>query len=213
MGFGYKTEWIAVPGATVEQVAHALGLERPQIVPWDEGVTKAYTSGVFVGGPADGFVLAHGRELGDWLVATTAEFPEMLERLSSALGEVQFFSSYRTSSCYAWAMAREGTMVRGFALADGDTPLHLGPVTAIERDLRVGIPLEQIDWDSSETVKPGEETVLQIAASWGVNPIDLVLATHELYSKDMMLTERAVDPKAQLRARARAALETLRERH
>lgn len=61
MGFGYKTSWLAVRGATVAEVADVLRLGGRREAGWTEGTAAAYREGIYVAGPVDGWTLAHGR--------------------------------------------------------------------------------------------------------------------------------------------------------
>ncbi len=86
MGFGFKTTSLAVRERSPEEVADALRLADRERLSWDEGVDRAYVSGVFVAGPVDGWTLAHGRR--DLTTfdhsATGPRFPEGIAALRSS---------------------------------------------------------------------------------------------------------------------------------
>ncbi|MBG7698009.1 hypothetical protein HCJ76_07940 [Streptomyces sp. MC1] len=51
MGFGYRTARLAVPGASVAEVADALGPRRRRAAGRAEGTEAAHREAVFAGGP------------------------------------------------------------------------------------------------------------------------------------------------------------------
>ena len=59
-GFGYKTAWLALHGASADAVARALRLEQVRECGWSEGVAQSYASGdsAFVTPPLSGTVSA-----------------------------------------------------------------------------------------------------------------------------------------------------------
>ncbi|GAB3359704.1 hypothetical protein GCM10027452_25150 [Micromonospora halotolerans] len=152
MGFGFKTTWLAVRERSPEEVADVLRLADRERLSWDEGVDRAYVSGVFVAGPVDGWTLAHGRRDLTPLDYSAADprFPESLAALSVRLGEVQFFVNERGWSSHGWAHAVDGVVLRVFATFDGNVPLFIGDVTPAEREV---------------------DDVLELAARWSLNPM------------------------------------------
>jgi hypothetical protein len=56
MGFGYKTEWLAVRHDDARAVIAALGLEGTRSASWPEGTWAINDGGIFVTPPMHGFV-------------------------------------------------------------------------------------------------------------------------------------------------------------
>ncbi|MBV1856591.1 hypothetical protein [Catellatospora tritici] len=182
MGFGYKTQWIAVRDGEVDAVSRALGLVDPVPMGWDEGADAAYAQGVYVTPPVHGWVLAHGRHL---TVPDPGDqgFAARLEELSEQFGEVQFFGTHRVVEYHAWVLARGGALERGYCYVGdrGEVPLFVGEPTPVECELGKGLlPLSEdcADWGDSEwerwhATTPSEDDVMAVAARWSVDPSEL----------------------------------------
>ncbi|WP_433447651.1 hypothetical protein ACQPXS_05990 [Streptomyces sp. CA-142005] len=184
MGFGYKTSWLGVRGATVAEVADALALGGRREVGWTEGTEAAYREGVYVAGPVDGWTLAHGRvDLTPGRGPEGPDFPDWLLALAARLGDLQFFCTDRVGDCHAWAKVEEGRLVRAYCYhgAHGDVPFHLGEPTPVERESGVGTrwledgweEWEESDWDEWHAAMPNEQDVMTIARDWGICPLDI----------------------------------------
>ncbi|MEV4630716.1 hypothetical protein AB0J90_31075 [Micromonospora sp. NPDC049523] len=181
MGFGYKTQWIAVRDRSPAEVADALDLDRRESVGWVEGTLRAYDHGVYVASPRPGWTLAHvAWHLPDGLEASATAFPDWLAGLSKRLGEVQFFGTHRVTEYHAWARARDGEIVRAYCYLGERNCVYLsvGEPTAAEQGIVLdpeGLDVDtdtwsDDDWDAWTDAKPDEEAVLRIAGAWGVGP-------------------------------------------
>jgi len=179
MGFGYKTAWIAVRGRSPEEVADALDLTSRQPTAYAEGTEAAYRSGVYVAPSIQGWILAHGRDVGRTIDATSAEMLEWLGHLSTSLGTVQYFGTHRVTEWHEWVWAEHGSIVRAYAFSEGDVALFIGDVTEAERAVGVGLRDHEPDmdswsdeqWDSWYESAPHERHVMQIAGRWSVDPM------------------------------------------
>ena len=179
MGFGYKTSWIAVRGRTPEEVADALCLTARRPMGYAEGTGAAYKSGIYVAPPVQGWILAHGRDVGRTVREDSAEMIEWLSDLSRTLGTVQFFGTHRVTDWHEWVWAEHGSMVRAYATADGQVTLFAGDVTEAERAVGVGLRdnepgmeswEEDEQWESWYESIPREQHVMRIAGLWSVDP-------------------------------------------
>jgi hypothetical protein len=187
MGFSYKTSWIAVPSRTTIEVADALTLGRRRPMSYSDGTNAAYTSGVFVAPPIGDWTLAHGRELGDDIPPTGPDFLDWLTTMSRRLGEVQYFGTHRVSDWHQWAWARDGAVVRAYAVVGLEILQFVGEPTPAEVDCGVGtlpeVPDPGVDaenwewddprWEQWSSTTPDESDVMRIAGLWSVDPTEI----------------------------------------
>ncbi|WP_290857292.1 hypothetical protein [Hamadaea sp.] len=146
------------------------------------GVDLAYSEGVYVASPIPGWTIAHSR-LDLPLSAYDQGFVEWLGDLSRSLGEVQFFASERTVEYHAWALAREGEVLRAYCYVgeQGEIPLFVGDATADEVRIGKGVlgPIpDSADWSDEDAdawfaTTPAEGDVMQVAAAWSLDPSTL----------------------------------------
>ena len=155
VNFGYKTCWLAIKSQEPMKIAEKLGIVNPRSVDWQTGIDKAYQNSVFITPP-----------VGEWiLVAGTGVDDSELMSLSKEFGEAQSFGTHRGSGIHAWAKAVDGQIVRSFESSDNGVA-ESGKPTPIERKL--------IDFSDEDSVMSvNEETVMQVAAEWSINPMDL----------------------------------------
>lgn len=177
--FGYKTAWFAIHSEDMNTVAASLGLQNIQSASWEYGVWHAVETDdyqIYVTPPVKGWILSVGVPI---LYEADGNAIERMVALSRQFGEVQFFASMRVSSAYMWACASKGKLRRWFYEGDGTRRVQ-GEETAGEKELN----LRFFDASSPESKQPGywqrndlqypeEEHVLQVAAKWSVNPMNL----------------------------------------
>jgi hypothetical protein len=176
--FAYKMAWICVREGDPQAVAGALGLAEVEEATWEQGLAAAHRGddAVFVSPPTGGWVFAVNVE---WI-----DDAAVLAALSDRLGaEVQFFGTHRVVEAHAWARAQDGQLVRRLQwVGDQGEAVAEGEPTEVER--RLGLdwilpePGEPPDWDSV----PDEESVLEVAEAWSVDPrsLDLVPVESEI---------------------------------
>lgn len=151
--FGYKTNWLAIRCEDPEQVLEAIGLPNRVRANWATGLANAERTGVFVSPPLEGFVLVvNGEQLEDWNVG-------IWERLRDNFSEVQLYESHRVSSYYCWEKYENGRLIRGCCYVEDRVEEDVGPLTPEEQAVMLARPCF-----------PDEESVLDIAAAWGVDP-------------------------------------------
>ena len=87
-----------------------------------------------------------------------------MKRLSDRFGEAYYFGTHRIVEYQAWAIAKMGQMIRGFAYVgeSGEFPLNVGERTADEIELNIGT--EDLN------LCPDEEHVLELASRWVFDP-------------------------------------------
>jgi len=161
ISFGYKTAWIAVPSEDGREVARVLGLERMNQYSWKAGLENAYSHrGVFVTPPIGRWTIAVGAlpDAGD------SRFVPMLESLSRTFHRAFYFGTHRVVEYQAWAIAEAGQISRAFAWVGdrGEFLLNIGERTPEEVELGTGLE----DFENA----PNEETVLELASRWVLDP-------------------------------------------
>ena len=170
--FGPKCAWIAVRSSSPDAVAAALPLEGGTAAPWRTGVHLAYHGYVFVSPPIDGWVLAAGSRLpGPDEGRLGDRATPFIERLAAAFGDVQYFCTHRVVELHAWARATEGRMIRKFAYVGeaGAVLWNDGAPTEAEQALGLDFPPDFLDTE----LRPNEESVMQVAGLWSVDPSTL----------------------------------------
>lgn len=162
--FGYKSGWLCVRSNDPVQVMSRLGCKHQERATWKLGLEKAGREQmVFVSPCLDGFIL---------VIGLLGLEKEQLDCFASGFEELQYFGSHRVVDYCGWARYQAGHLVRGYAYLGerGEVLWDEGPLTAEEVALgaeefpRAG---KEIDWEYAGF--PTEETVLDLAAAWGVN--------------------------------------------
>lgn len=161
--------WFAVRSADSAAVVRALALRTVLPANWRAGLATAAQAGVFVTPPIGGWVLAVGRDL-DGIGESAEAVPPLLAALSRMFGRAAWFCRDDRGERYGWAVADGGSLVRGYAYADG--PGHLlwhGDVTDDERDL--GCFVDDPRDHSDDDVKwwPDARLVTALAARWSLD--------------------------------------------
>lgn len=169
MPFGYKSSWLCVRSDSPEDVIEKLGLKNAVKCSWKYGFTNL-NHGTFISPVLDGRVLVIG-----WGYDIITEDPARLDKVGAAFPEVQFFSSHRVSDYYTWVRYVSGKKVRAYCWCggDGEVLVNEGEPTAEEKALGFTnfLPGTDYDWDKYDT--PDEETVVEIAAAWGIDTLNL----------------------------------------
>ena len=118
------------------------------------------------------------------------QFFSVLGKVATRFNEVQYFGSYRVVSYDAWFRERDGTIERGFAIADGQVFANIGRQSAEERELGfldLGDKSPEaagnyiFEWmgrfDGNGThpagprpVLPDEDATMHLAAAWSIDP-------------------------------------------
>ncbi len=168
VAFGYKVRWMAVKANHREQVATALGMSQLEMVNWHYGLQEARKNHVFVTPAIKGWVLAVGLGLPDFDDGKNPKLSDLLSRLSQTFGEAHFYASHRAISHTCWLKYIDGQRVRGLSTIEGTMLLNEGQQTGIEADL-VYFNADTPEDDKNATY-PDEQSVMDIAADWSVNP-------------------------------------------
>lgn len=159
--FGYKTGWLAIKGGTPEQVIDTLQLKNKIAANWQSGMKLAGEGQTFVSPLIDGYVL---------MIGPMELELEQLEEMAKNFEELQYFVSHRVVELHSWTLFRAGKLVRHYYyIGESGEVESIGELTEEEKELGFDslIMSEDDDWDEVEF--PDEESVLEIAAAWGVD--------------------------------------------
>jgi hypothetical protein len=177
VGFGYKIAWLAIRTADTEAAAEALDVTGAHAVPWVEGIDAAYRTEqgrapVFLTPVVDGWTLAvlGGGELfeDDGVGGGALDLPS----LSHRFGEVQKFATHRVVEYQEWQRWVNGSPVRRYCWIgeSGEIRFDEGEPISAEGNLLRATDLDG-DWSAFDLAD--EETVMAVAAEWGIDPTTL----------------------------------------
>ncbi len=143
------------------------------------------TPTVFVTPPVDGWTLAVGQRLAFLRSFAFKRIPAdhspdkllpFLEALSRESGvTVQYFFTHRIPETHIWAWAESGRIVRayGFSGEQGNILFNVGPLTPGERALGIELPGNERELLDKRFARPSEQTVIDVAGKWSVDPTRL----------------------------------------
>ncbi|MFM9950227.1 MAG: hypothetical protein ACKV1O_19995, partial [Saprospiraceae bacterium] len=159
-----------------EKLLNALNLNKLEKANWVEGMIKGNRGYVFVRPPIEGWILISGEGIPvpdseDGINASQ----KLLNQLSKRFGEAQAFGNYMHGSLAFWMKSVNGTVERLYCIARQTTFIE-GKPTQVEEPWTLfdsNSPEAETDeyWES--TLSPGAETVLEVAESWSINPMNL----------------------------------------
>ncbi|MBU1497642.1 hypothetical protein KKF34_12280 [Myxococcota bacterium] len=182
--FGYKCQWLAIKTDSADEVINKIKLKDVQVSSWKSGILHAYEDMVFVTPPVNGWVFVVGATLPDFADNRSKRnnIEKMLIALSLYFSEVQYFGSHRVVEYHAWAKAKNGSIVRGYAYLgeQGRTLWNVGEKSSSEIELGLNYFNENSPdadddgyWEREDLKFPDEEHVMQIAGKWSINPMKL----------------------------------------
>jgi hypothetical protein len=173
-GFGYKTAWLAFRGQAQQQVAADLGLANAGLRDWATAVDASYDPGQ----QAVAVTPALPGQGGAWVLATgftlAVTMPDIASLSRKTGADVQYFASHRVTETHIWARASGGRIERWFGWSgESGQILHwAGRPDTIELDL--GLP--DVDRATDAAIDAvlesgiGEDSVMQVAGHWSINP-------------------------------------------
>lgn len=170
--FGYKNSWLCVKAQDPQEVIRTLGLRNPQAANWESGYKMVGQGQVFVSPVIGGFVLVIGYERKG--IGTSQTFGE-LSKLGQLFPQVQYYGSHRVVDYAEWAKFEEGKLIRAYGWCgdQGEVLMNEGAITPQEQQIGMGNPMTDPlgtdDWDAFDF--PNEESVVELAALWGVDPL------------------------------------------
>jgi len=170
--FELPPRWLAVRSTKLDAVQAALGLTNPTPCPISDGLTGAEELNLFISPPIAGWILVTGSDLPD-PAHDVDECFIWLQKLSSKLGEVQFFSANRALNHHAWARLLTGEVFRAYAWT-GETLWNQGALTRAEIELGFDCRAYGEREDGlpplHDTFVGNTEKVPLLAARWSLDP-------------------------------------------
>jgi hypothetical protein len=165
--------WMAVRASTVREVRNALDLSNATPCALQDGLAGNHPQALFLAPPVNGWVLITGPGIPD-PAEDVDEVYHLVRALSIKLGAAQFFSFNRALGHHAWAWARGGGIVRGFAWS-GRTLWNEGAPTPAEKALRMRSP----SYDETpprtplacDVILANLDKVPLLAARWSIDPV------------------------------------------
>jgi hypothetical protein len=180
--FGYKQSWMTLTATDPFAVAQALHLTHVQPCTWEEGISLTNRNHVFVSPCVRQWLFIVGRIS---LFHDDHQLPQILppflNRLSLQFGMAHYFSTHRVVDYHCWARSEQGQLMRGYAYFGerGETLWNEGEPRA-ETELGFAWFDEQSPeaatpayWERPDLRFPDETSVMAIARSWCIAPIDL----------------------------------------
>ena len=165
--FGYNTAWLAVKCDAANDVINALHLKLIAECNWVSGINAVYNNKkIFVSPCLDGFILVIGIDLELDI--------NMLLDIGKRFGEIQYYVTNHVVDFHMWVKIVNGAVVRNYSYVgeSGEVLTDEGAMTREEEQLGFAAYInsknQDGDWDGLEF--PDEESVLNIAAAWGVDP-------------------------------------------
>jgi hypothetical protein len=158
-----------------------MGLKNYHPSNWKQGVSESYNGSVFVCPPIDNWTLVCGDGLPNGSTLESIEtVKNTLQKLSQTFGEVQFFGTHRVVEYHAWAKANDGKILRHYSyLGESGENIYVeGEADAFEQSLNLANTFSdeaqaEDYFEREDILWPNEETVMQVAANWSVNPTAL----------------------------------------
>lgn len=174
--------WMAIRSSNTVLLREFLSLNHP--VPWSEALGRARERTLFLSQPVNGWTLLIGGAIPDPVQDVDAVF-RCLQRVSSEIGEVQFFSADRVLNFHGWARFRHGRALRGYACA-GEVLWNEGWISLEERLLGMrcrgyGDDSPALRYGETPSDQTNTERVPLLARRWSV---DFAMASEMLLAQE-----------------------------
>lgn len=174
--FGYKCMWFAIRSENAQQVAEVMALKHLEPCNWAVGIEKAYEGDIFVTPAIDGWtmIVGWGLPCAD-TPAGIVEAKDKLLLLSKEFGEAQYFITHRGVDYHLWMKAINGSVIRAYGFGEGENVIIEGDPTEFEERLNLINTFSEESkhpnfYLAQNFTNPGEQTVMDIAGKWSVDP-------------------------------------------
>lgn len=183
LNFNPPTSWMAIRSTDQESIENALELKDASRCNYEEGSSLDNDHDLFIAPPTAGWTLVFGGRLRNFAEDPSHAF-HFFRRISSALGNVQYFSVNPVVNHHCWVNADQGNILRAYNW-NGSTTWNQGPVTRAEKELKMTLLDygDDMDNDFSNPFSPQPDArilngdkIYQLAGFWGVNPLTIDLS-------------------------------------
>ena len=173
--FGHPRRWMAFRSRNLGVVRNALGLSNAEVCSWEQGLSKASESSLFITPPIRGWILVFGHYLPN-PTDDIDQFYRFMRGVSNEVGEVQYFCLDSVVSEHAWVRLIDGNIIRAYVWSE-TTLWDEGAVSAAETSLQMkcfeyGSQLEE---NSSLEYLPllqhNVDHLHALAARWSLDPL------------------------------------------
>jgi len=171
--FGYNIGWLAICNVGKTDLINTLNLTKTKELSWEAGIDTVYSgckaNTVFVTPAVNNWTFVIGLwAMGTGEVDSVHSIEKLITKLSAQFDKIQAFATYRIIAYHHWILAKKGHLVRSFAYLGerAEVLRNVGELTQVEQSFK---------WDQLEEClwTPDEETVLEIAGAWSIDPSDL----------------------------------------
>ena len=160
--FAQMPGWLAVRAEDPEAVMALCGLQKRKSANWAGGLASVGPGRCFVSPSVEGWVLLVGEEV-------KRLDRRILEALSRRFSLAESFFAQEEQSLYGWVRFENGQCRRAYAMQGGALLFDEGELTAEEIALGFG-RFPRREGGSREDFPTGD-SVLEIAAAWGFDPL------------------------------------------
>lgn len=172
--FPMPSRWIAIRSHNTTQVRELLGVADQPLISWSDALAHCRSRDMFVSQPVDGWTLVIGAAVPDPAQDVDAAY-RFLTRVSSALGELHFYSADRVLNFHTWARLDDGRVTRAYGWA-GETLWNEGRMTLEEKllGLRCRAYAEEPEPMHYGDIPPelhNTERVILLARRWSIDPV------------------------------------------
>jgi hypothetical protein len=217
--FGYKVAWLAIKIDYIDNVVAAfesLNFSNQQVANWRTGIEAAYYynknikhNHLFISPPLDGWVFVVGAAFDNfWCNSDPLEYEKSMKKFMHFVQTLKqhhilnfyYFSSYRVSSCYCWAIIEDSNVKRIYVELDGNKPYEQGKVTSEEwalgyrpysdREAYEAYEVDEVDEvdEAAAFWFSDEHTVMELAAAWSIKTDTLEESYPERLGVGVVLT-------------------------
>ncbi|RKP57996.1 hypothetical protein D7Z26_00330 [Cohnella endophytica] len=173
VGFGYKTQWIAVKTSDTKSVVDSISLTDVHEANWRTGFAGTGSGYYFVSPPVQGWTLIINPlmpDLGAEISSDPLSFPlKAISYLSQRFGEAYYFGNHRIVGYYSWAKASKGIVERAFGYLGESGTIMLDQGVPTDEETSLNLVFSNLTINDGMK-HPDEEDVLSIAKQWTIDP-------------------------------------------
>lgn len=162
--------WLAIKGASKEQIAQVLEMSEITACDWDTGIqrSKQSATSIFVTDQINGYNLVIGNALPDLAYRTKAA--QWVTALGIFFPAIYFFMAQQNVGLYAFAQVENKTLKRIYAVSQGSVRVNRGGMSDAEEMLKLKFPSTDDElFDDAQFTMPSVESICKLAAHWSID--------------------------------------------